>query len=85
MAVRVSDNLKTQNDSTEFPVAFGDSIWLNKDKTGATENYYSCKGCLYVRKDGIKKRINENELQEYLNNGWSWSNEKKERKNNRMI
>ena len=39
MAVRVSDNLKTQNDSTEFPVAFGDSIWLNKDKTGATENY----------------------------------------------
>ena len=39
MAVRVSDNLKTQNDSTEFPVAFGDSIWLNKDKSGATENY----------------------------------------------
>ena len=39
MAVRVSDNLKTQNDSTEFPVAFGDSIWLNKDKSGATEDY----------------------------------------------
>ena len=39
MAVRVSDNLKTQNDSTEFPVAFGDVIWLNKDKNGATENY----------------------------------------------
>ena len=39
MAVRVSDNLKTQNDSTEFPVAFGDSIWLNKDKNGATEDY----------------------------------------------
>ena len=39
MAVRVSDNLKTQNDSTEFPVAFGDVIWLNKDKSGATEDY----------------------------------------------
>lgn len=39
MAVRVSDNLKTQNDSTEFPVAFGNVVWLNKDKTGATENY----------------------------------------------
>ena len=39
MAVRVSDNLKTQNDSTEFPVAFGDVVWLNKDKSGATEDY----------------------------------------------
>lgn len=39
MAVRVADNLKTANDSTEFPVAFGDSIWLNKDKSGATEDY----------------------------------------------
>lgn len=39
MAVRVSDNLKTQNDSTEFPVAFGNVVWLNKDKSGATEDY----------------------------------------------
>ena len=39
MAVRVSDNLKTQNDSTEFPVAFGDVVWLNKDKSGTTEDY----------------------------------------------
>ena len=39
MAVRVGDNLKPSNDSTEFPVAFGDVIWLNKDKNGATEDY----------------------------------------------
>ena len=58
-----------------------DNGWV-KGRIINTENYYSCKGCLYVRKDGIKKRINENELQEYLDNGWSWSNEKKERKNN---
>ena len=41
MAVRVGDNLKPSNDSTEFPVAFGDVIWLNKDKTGATNNFDS--------------------------------------------
>lgn len=39
MAVRVADNLKTANDSTEFPVAFGNVVWLNKDKSGATEDY----------------------------------------------
>lgn len=37
--VRISDTLKQQNDLTSFPVAFGDSIWLNKDKSGATEDY----------------------------------------------
>ena len=37
--VRISDTLKQQNDLTSFPVAFGDSIWLNKDKNGATEDY----------------------------------------------
>lgn len=41
MAVRVGDNLKPSNDSTEFPVAFGDVIWLNKDKSGATDNFDS--------------------------------------------
>ena len=39
MAIRIMDSIKTANDSTEFPVAFGDSIWLNKDKNGATEDY----------------------------------------------
>lgn len=39
MAIRIMDSIKTANDSTEFPVSFGNSIWLNKDKTGATENY----------------------------------------------
>ena len=39
MAIRIMDSIKTANDSTEFPVAFGDSIWLNKDKSGATEDY----------------------------------------------
>ena len=39
MAIRIMDPIKTANDSTEFPVAFGDSIWLNKDKSGATEDY----------------------------------------------
>ena len=37
--VRISDTLKQQNDLTSFPVAFSDSIWLNKDKSGATEDY----------------------------------------------
>lgn len=39
MAIRIMDSIKTANDSTEFPIAFGDSIWLNKDKSGATEDY----------------------------------------------
>ncbi len=39
MAIRIMDSIKTANDSTEFPVSFGNSIWLNKDKSGATENY----------------------------------------------
>ena len=39
MAIRIMDSIKTANDSTEFPVSFGGSIWLNKDKSGATEDY----------------------------------------------
>lgn len=39
MPVRIADYLKQQNNLTSFPIAYGDSIWLNKDKTGATENY----------------------------------------------
>lgn len=39
MAIRIMDSIKTANDSTEFPVSFGNSIWLNKDKSGATEDY----------------------------------------------
>ena len=39
MAIRIMDSIKTANDSTEFPVAFGDVVWLNKDKSGATEDY----------------------------------------------
>lgn len=39
MAIRIMDSIKTANDTTDFPVSYGNSIWLNKDKTGATENY----------------------------------------------
>lgn len=39
MPVRIADSMKQMNDLTSFPVAYGEGIWLNKDKTGATENY----------------------------------------------
>lgn len=41
MAVRVADNLKPANDSTEFPVAFGADVWIDKNKGSGTENYSS--------------------------------------------
>ena len=41
MAVRVADNLKTANDSTEFPVAYGEDIWIDKNKGSGTANYSS--------------------------------------------
>ena len=51
MAVRVSDNLKPQNDSTEFPVAYGEDIWLDKNKGSGTPNY-----------DSIQNMLNNDEL-----------------------
>lgn len=57
-----------------------DEGWI-KGRIIDTKNHYSSKDCLYVKKDGIKKRINKFELQDYLNKGWSWGNKKKEQKN----
>ena len=41
MAVRIADNLKALNDSTDFPVAYGEDIWLDKNKGVAPANYKS--------------------------------------------
>lgn len=46
MAVRVADNLKPANDSTEFPVAYGSDIWLDKNKGSGTPNYASIQSML---------------------------------------
>lgn len=46
MSVRVADNLKTANDSTEFPVAFGEDIWLDKNKGVGTPDYESIQTML---------------------------------------
>ena len=39
MAIRIMDSIKTANDTTDFPVSYAKDVWLNKDKTGATEDY----------------------------------------------
>ena len=39
MAIRIMDSIKTANDTTDFPVSYAKDVWLNKDKSGATENY----------------------------------------------
>lgn len=39
MAVRIADTLKQQNNLTTFPVAYGEDIWLDKNKGVGTENY----------------------------------------------
>lgn len=46
MAIRIMDSIKTANNSTEFPVAFGDSIWLDKNKGSGTPNYASIQSML---------------------------------------
>lgn len=33
------DSIKTANDTTDFPVSYAKDVWLNKDKTGTTEDY----------------------------------------------
>lgn len=39
MAIRIMDSIKTANDTTDFPVSYAKDVWLNKDKSGATEDY----------------------------------------------
>lgn len=39
MAVRIADTLKQQNNLTTFPVAYGEDIWLDKNKGSGTKNY----------------------------------------------
>ena len=41
MAVRIADSLKQQNDLDTFPVAYGDGIWLDKNKGEDPANYKS--------------------------------------------
>ena len=51
MAIRIMDSIKTANDSTEFPVAYGEDIWLDKNKGSGTPNY-----------DSIQNMYNNSEL-----------------------
>ena len=39
MAIRIMDSIKTANDTTDFPVSYAKDVWLNKDKSGTTEDY----------------------------------------------
>jgi hypothetical protein len=41
MAVRIADTLKQQNNLTTFPVAYGEDIWLDKNKGTDPANYKS--------------------------------------------
>lgn len=46
MAVRVADSLKQQNDLKTFPIAYGEDLWLDKNK-GSGEKDYSDIQTLY--------------------------------------
>lgn len=78
---KLNKTIKVKQDELQ---EYLDNGWI-KGRIINTENYYSCKGCLYVKKDGIKKQIKQDELQEYLNNGWIWNNKNKQRKSREIL
>ena len=41
MATRIADTLKQQNNLDTFPVAYGEDIWLDKNKGSGTEDFAS--------------------------------------------
>ena len=51
MPVRIADSMKQMNDLNSFPVAYGEDIWLDKNKGSGTPNY-----------DSIQNMLNNDEL-----------------------
>lgn len=51
MPVRIADSMKQMNDLSSFPVAYGEDIWLDKNKGSGTPNY-----------DSIQNMLNNDEL-----------------------
>ena len=51
MPVRIADSMKQMNDLNSFPVAYGEDIWLDKNKGSGTPNY-----------DSIQNMYNNSEL-----------------------
>ena len=41
MPVRIADSMKQMNNLNSFPVAYGEDIWLDKNKGSGTPNYDS--------------------------------------------